>query len=148
MKDLNQKWGIYTPLRHWVGRGTGTPKDKDEVNRQEVCECEGWVWDLDAIGAPSRLRLIRKTAALERIFSTLDLSIEEKESGGSGRIHDLIALTELLKLQKSGQFPDEPVRIKFGSLIGLVTVCLLWINKAKAIDKMYMWVPVLWKTTN
>jgi hypothetical protein len=22
---------IYTPLRHWVGRGTGTPKDKDEV---------------------------------------------------------------------------------------------------------------------
>ena len=29
-------------------------------------------------------------------------------------IHDLIVLTELLKLQKSGQFPDEPVRIKFG----------------------------------
>jgi hypothetical protein len=24
----------------------------------------------------------------------------------------LIVLTELLKLQKSGQFPDEPVRIK------------------------------------
>jgi hypothetical protein len=23
------------------GRGTGTPKDKDEVNRREVCECEG-----------------------------------------------------------------------------------------------------------
>ncbi len=26
---------------HWVGRGTGTPKDKDEVNNREVCECEG-----------------------------------------------------------------------------------------------------------
>jgi hypothetical protein len=25
----------------WVGRGTGTPKDKDEVNKREVCECEG-----------------------------------------------------------------------------------------------------------
>jgi hypothetical protein len=37
--------------------------DKDEVNKREVCECEGWVWDLDAIGAPSRLRLIRKAAA-------------------------------------------------------------------------------------
>jgi hypothetical protein len=24
-----------------VGRGTGTPKDKDEVNKREVCECEG-----------------------------------------------------------------------------------------------------------
>jgi hypothetical protein len=26
-------------LTHWVGRGNGTPKDKDEVNR-EVSECE------------------------------------------------------------------------------------------------------------
>ena len=26
---------------HWVDRGTGTPKDKDEVNRREVCECDG-----------------------------------------------------------------------------------------------------------
>jgi hypothetical protein len=29
-----------TPHRHWVGRGTGIPKDKDEVNRREVFECE------------------------------------------------------------------------------------------------------------
>ncbi len=28
-------------LRHWVARGTGTPKDKDEVNRREVYECDG-----------------------------------------------------------------------------------------------------------
>ncbi len=27
-------------LTHWVGRGTGTPKDKDEVNNREVSECE------------------------------------------------------------------------------------------------------------
>ena len=28
---------------HWVDRGTGTPKDKDrdEVNRRQVCECDG-----------------------------------------------------------------------------------------------------------
>ena len=26
---------------HWVARGTGTPKDKDEVNRRDVCECDG-----------------------------------------------------------------------------------------------------------
>ena len=30
------------------------------------------------IGTPSRLRLIRKTTSLERIFPTLDLTIEEK----------------------------------------------------------------------
>ena len=35
--------------RTWV---TGTPKDRYEVNRQEVCECDGWVCDLDDI-APS-----------------------------------------------------------------------------------------------
>jgi hypothetical protein len=27
-------------LSHWVGRGTGTPKDKDEVNDREVYECD------------------------------------------------------------------------------------------------------------
>jgi hypothetical protein len=25
---------------HWVARGTGTPKDRDEVNRRDVCECD------------------------------------------------------------------------------------------------------------
>ena len=25
----------------WVARGTGTPKDNDEVNRRDVCECDG-----------------------------------------------------------------------------------------------------------
>ena len=28
-------------LRDWVGRGTGTSKDKDEIKKREVCECEG-----------------------------------------------------------------------------------------------------------
>ena len=26
---------------HWIARGTGTPKDRDEVNRRDVCECDG-----------------------------------------------------------------------------------------------------------
>jgi hypothetical protein len=49
------------------------------------------------------------------IFPTLDLSNPEKKprgEGGSTKFPSLIALTELLKLQKSGQFPYEPVRIK------------------------------------
>jgi hypothetical protein len=33
--------GFYTPRIHWVARGTGTPKDKDEVNKRAVCECDG-----------------------------------------------------------------------------------------------------------
>ncbi len=39
----NLRWEIYTTRIHWVDRGTGTPKDKDEVNRGDVCECDGWV---------------------------------------------------------------------------------------------------------
>ena len=31
---------------HWVARGTGTPKDKDEVKR-DVCEWDGWVCVLE-----------------------------------------------------------------------------------------------------
>ncbi len=38
--------------------------------------CDGWVGDLEAIGAPSMLRLIRSAAALARMWSTLDLSCE------------------------------------------------------------------------
>ena len=32
-------------LIHWVARGTGTPKDRDEVNRRDVCECDGTLGD-------------------------------------------------------------------------------------------------------
>ena len=41
MKGYKLKLMNYTPLIHWVGRGTGTPKDRDEVNKREVCECDG-----------------------------------------------------------------------------------------------------------
>ncbi len=66
MKEYKLKLRNLRDLIHWVGLGTGTPKDKDEINKREVCECEGWVWDLDAIDTPpSRLRLIRKVAGLD-----------------------------------------------------------------------------------
>jgi hypothetical protein len=26
---------------HWLVRGTGTPEDRDEFHRREVCECDG-----------------------------------------------------------------------------------------------------------
>ncbi len=60
---------------HWVGRGTETPKDKDKVNKWEVCECEGWVWDLDEIGTPSKLIFIRMAAALTRASPNLYMNV-------------------------------------------------------------------------
>ncbi len=64
------------------------------------------------IDASSRLRLIINAAAFVRILTHFVFRMEEKPSDGSGNTHDQIALTELLKLQKSGQFPDEPVKIE------------------------------------
>jgi hypothetical protein len=52
--------GNDTPHIHYVERGTGIPKDKDEVKRREVWECDGWVWELEGIGAPSIFKVIRK----------------------------------------------------------------------------------------
>jgi hypothetical protein len=59
---------------HWVARGTGTPKDRDEVHKREVYECDGWVCDLDVMGVPSKLTVIRKDDALTRARATLLLS--------------------------------------------------------------------------
>ncbi len=63
---------------HWVTRGTETPKDQDEVNKREVCECDGCVCDLEVIGDSSIFNVIHSGAALVRMLSTLDLSCEEK----------------------------------------------------------------------
>ena len=41
MKDYKLKLRKLRTRIHWVDRGTGTPKDRDEVNRREVCECDG-----------------------------------------------------------------------------------------------------------
>ncbi len=60
--------------------GTGIPKDRDEVNhlRREVCECDGWVCDLDVMDVPSKLNVIRKASALGRVRPTFLLRWGEK----------------------------------------------------------------------
>ncbi len=45
-------------------RGTGTPKDRDEVNKREVCECDGLVFDLEPTGDPSFFNYIRSADIL------------------------------------------------------------------------------------
>jgi hypothetical protein len=71
-KTTNKNKGIYAPPIHWVGLGTGTPKDRDEVNKREVCEFDGWVWELEAIGAPSKFRFTHKGDTLARMLPHFD----------------------------------------------------------------------------
>jgi hypothetical protein len=72
-KTTNWSWGIYTSRMTSVGHGTGTPKYRDEVNRRDVSEWDGWVCVLDVIDTPSILRLTRKPATLTRVLPTLSL---------------------------------------------------------------------------
>ncbi len=69
--------GIYTTDMYCVTRWTGTPKDRDEINRREVCECDGCVCVLEEVGIPQRLRFTRKTTDLVRMFPILDFRWEE-----------------------------------------------------------------------
>jgi hypothetical protein len=110
-KTWNQNWDIYTTRIHWVVRGTRTPKDKDEVNRRVVSECDGWVCVFEVIGVPSIFKLTRKTVVLARVLLDLRSGWPRMSYVGSGTVHGWVAQVELLELQKNGQFPHDPVRI-------------------------------------
>jgi hypothetical protein len=66
------------PRIHWVARGTGTPKDKDEINKRETCECDGRVCDLDMMGETSIYKIKRRAEPLAKILPVLVLRWLEK----------------------------------------------------------------------
>ncbi len=66
------------PRMHSVVRGTGTPKDKDEVNKRDACEWDGWVCERDVIGVSSIFKLTHRAAALPKILPIFTLSCPRK----------------------------------------------------------------------
>ncbi len=136
---------------HWVTRGTGTPKDRDEVNRRGVSECDGWECDLEVIDVSSIFKLILKTTTLMRMLSTLSLNCEEKTVRwkwksplvGSGRWTPYVA--------KQRQFVVWECEFVFLLFVyhesikwelWVVYCCLLWIDKVRVKEKTYIWVSV------
>ncbi len=83
LKGKTEGKPLYTSLIHWVPRGTTS----------------------------SIFKIIRTDTSLTRILTIFDFNWKEN-TGGSGRVHCLIAQSELLKMKKNGQFPDEIVRIE------------------------------------
>ncbi len=69
--------------------------------------------DLETIGLPSTLRVIRSVAPLVRMLPTFDL---RTPCDGSGTGHGQITQAEVLKMQKCGQFPDESVKVKVAQI--------------------------------
>ena len=50
----NYSWGIYMTHIHWVARQNKleVPRDKDEVNKWKIHECDGWAHDPDTMVTP------------------------------------------------------------------------------------------------
>jgi hypothetical protein len=73
-----------------------TPKDRDEVKRREVWECEGWVCDVEGIGVPSIFKTIHRVTSLTRMFPTLDLGCEEENTTRRSEVGFHLVKTVLL----------------------------------------------------
>jgi hypothetical protein len=83
-KTESQNWEIYTTHIHCVVWGTGTPKDKDEVNRREVCECDGWVCVCETIDTSSIFRVIRKAVDFTGEEERVNTERHGRGRGGRG----------------------------------------------------------------
>ncbi len=92
---------------------------------------------LEVIGVPSRLRLTRKTTSLVRVLST-SISARRTSCDGSGRVHCLITQIELLKMQKIGQFVDDPVRMKDTGLLLLSVRYFLILSVVSSFSDLSM----------
>ena len=67
------------PHIHWVARQNKLeiPKDKDEVNKQDIHDCDGRAHDPDTMVAPLTPKPKRKAEAFTRAPPTIVLSREE-----------------------------------------------------------------------
>ena len=160
------------PRIHWVARGTATPKDRDEVNRREVCECDGWVCDLDVMGDPSKLNVqLQIQREPDRPFLW---DVRRTWSGGSGTGHGWFAEAELLKFRKTINHDnvlcvycvvyyetikrelkikpisecrcDERLKTKAEESTCLSDTGFIIKSIKRAEDKTYIWLSVRWKT--
>ncbi len=62
-------------------------QDRDEVNRRDFFECDGWVCDLDVTGVSLISNIIRSEVTLPRRFPHLDFNWGRTPRGGSGTGH-------------------------------------------------------------
>ncbi len=79
---------------HSVVCGTGTPKDRDEVNKHDACEWDGWVCERDVIGAPSIFKLTHRDVSLARVLPTFALNYERKTARLKVKIPPLVCCSD------------------------------------------------------
>jgi hypothetical protein len=87
-----KNWGIYTSRTHCVTPGTGTLKDRDEVNRREVCECDAGVCEIVTLQVHRLyLELYVKLSPWSGYCHILTWGLRRTPRGGSGTGHGDLA---------------------------------------------------------
>ena len=137
-----------------------TPKEKDEVNKREVHECDVWTRDPDVMVVPPTPKPTFKTEVLTRVPRPSTQVVKETLSWRSdiyhsssprGEIPNIDETTTTPKPHTHPSHPEPPRPSTPSSSLGFTSssiVCLLWIDKVRAKDKTYIWVSVWWKTKN
>jgi hypothetical protein len=92
---------------HWVARQNKLEisRDKDEVNKWEIHEYDGWSHDPDTMVAPLTPKTTRKTEALSRTPPTIVSCREETRHWGSGHGHGTVVRPVFWKLKQKSEVP-------------------------------------------
>jgi hypothetical protein len=100
------------PHIHWVARQNKLeiPRDKDEVNKREIHECDGRAHDPDTMVAPPTPKPTRKAEALARAPPIIALCREEDTHRGSGHCHGTVPRVAFLKLKQKSEGPQRKPR--------------------------------------
>jgi hypothetical protein len=81
-------------------RGLEHLKIETRLTDKKLANAMDELGDLDVIGAPSKLSVIRKAAALAKMLPARGLSLRRTPRGGRGSVHGQIPRAELLNLQR------------------------------------------------
>ena len=85
-----------------------TPKEKDEVNKREVHECDVWTRDPDVMVVPPTPKPTCKTEDLTRVSPTITSSCEGNTP--LKKCNSYVARDEILKLKQKSEAPQQRPR--------------------------------------
>ncbi len=105
-KTKNSKWGIYMTRRHWVGR---VPRDKGEINKREIHECDGWAHDPDTMADPLTPKVTLKPETSPGCHRPLTYVVKKTLHWRSDHCHGTVSPDVFLKLKQKSETQERKV---------------------------------------
>ncbi len=106
---------------HWVVRQNKLeiPRDKDEVNKREIHECDGWSHDPDTMVDPLTPKSTHTVEDLDRVPLTITSCHEEDDGWGSDHCHGTVTRDVFLKLKRKSETPQRKPRTHVSTQISM-----------------------------